>query len=240
MIGVDARHALDGSAAAGAGRAPVRRPRAWCGGRAARRAPPCARRSAPPSPTARPGSPAPPPRRAFAPAPRPAPRAASTVIEKNTLPSLATMSDSVPVSGSGVPSGARDLARLASTCSLVTAMRTLSSRRRVMSAAHHKGGAGARSTAVTVDASAAPSQDLVAYRQRNARDSAQGGHDGEGGVSRSRRDGLPHGRASQEQGRPRGHRLQPHRRQGRQMGRAARRQAARRRRRKPPRARTSS
>jgi hypothetical protein len=31
--------------------------------------------------------------------------AASTLIEKNTLPSLTTMSDSVPVAGSGVPSG---------------------------------------------------------------------------------------------------------------------------------------
>ena len=35
-----------------------------------------------------------------------APAPASTVIEKNTLPSLTTMSDSVPVLGSGVPSGA--------------------------------------------------------------------------------------------------------------------------------------
>src|SRR5882724_13562155 len=42
-----------------------------------------------------------------------------------------------------------------------------------------------------------------------------GGHDGKGGVSRPWRDGLPDGRASQEQGWPRGHGLQPHRRQGR-------------------------
>ena len=55
----------------------------------------------------------------------------------------------------------------------------------------------------------------------------QGGDDGEGGVSRSWRDGLPDGRASQEQGRPRRHRLQPQRRQGRQMGRAVRRQEGR-------------
>ena len=34
---------------------------------------------------------------------------ASTVIEKNTLPSVATMSDSAPVFGSGVPSGAATL-----------------------------------------------------------------------------------------------------------------------------------
>ena len=47
---------------------------------------------------------------------------ASTVIEKNTLPSLATMSDSVPVFGSGVPSGAATLPSAASTSSLVTGM----------------------------------------------------------------------------------------------------------------------
>ena len=34
------------------------------------------------------------------------------------------------------------------------------------------------------------------------------------------RDGLSDGRAPQDQGRPRGHRLQPHRRQGREMGRS--------------------
>ena len=44
---------------------------------------------------------------------------------------------------------------------------------------------------------------------------------GEGGVCRLGRHGLPDGRASQGQGRPRRHRLQPHRRQGRQMGRPA-------------------
>ena len=44
------------------------------------------------------------------------------VIEKNTLPSLATMSDSVPVLGSGVPSGPATLPRLARTSSLVTGM----------------------------------------------------------------------------------------------------------------------
>ena len=45
---------------------------------------------------------------------------ASTVIEKNTLPSVATMSDSVPVFGNGVPSGAATLPSAASTSSLVT------------------------------------------------------------------------------------------------------------------------
>src|SRR5215813_213733 len=51
-----------------------------------------------------------------------------------------------------------------------------------------------------------------------------GGQDGEGRVSRSRRDGLSDGRPPQGQGRPRRHGLQPHCRQGREMGRAARRQ----------------
>ncbi len=37
--------------------------------------------------------------------------AASTVIEKNTLPSLATISDSFPVAGSGEPSGLGTLPR---------------------------------------------------------------------------------------------------------------------------------
>jgi hypothetical protein len=48
--------------------------------------------------------------------------AASTVMEKNTFPSPATTSDSVPVLGSGVPSGDCTAARLASTCSLLTAI----------------------------------------------------------------------------------------------------------------------
>ncbi len=48
--------------------------------------------------------------------------AASTLIEKNTLPSLATMSDSVPVLGNGVPSGPATWLSAASTSSLVTGM----------------------------------------------------------------------------------------------------------------------
>ena len=43
-----------------------------------------------------------------------------------------------------------------------------------------------------------------------------GGQHGESGVSRARRDGLSHGRASQDQGRSRGHGLQPHHRQSRE------------------------
>src|SRR5712672_4170207 len=49
---------------------------------------------------------------------------ASTVIEKNTLPSVTTMSDSLPVLGSGVPSGPGTAARAARTSSLLTAMST--------------------------------------------------------------------------------------------------------------------
>ena len=45
--------------------------------------------------------------------------AASTVIEKNTLPSLTTTSESLPVSVSGAPSGLFTAASAASTCSLV-------------------------------------------------------------------------------------------------------------------------
>ena len=48
--------------------------------------------------------------------------AASTAIEKNTLPSLTTTSDSASVCVSGVPSGAGTLARLSRTCCLVGAM----------------------------------------------------------------------------------------------------------------------
>jgi hypothetical protein len=45
--------------------------------------------------------------------------AASTVIEKNTLPSLATTSESLPVCGRGAPSGLFTAANAASTWSLV-------------------------------------------------------------------------------------------------------------------------
>ena len=45
--------------------------------------------------------------------------AASTVIEKNTLPSLTTTSESLPVPVSGAPSGLFTAASAASTCSLV-------------------------------------------------------------------------------------------------------------------------
>ena len=48
--------------------------------------------------------------------------AASTVIEKNTLPSETTMSDSTRASVSCVPPGAGTRARAAITCSLVTAI----------------------------------------------------------------------------------------------------------------------
>jgi hypothetical protein len=48
--------------------------------------------------------------------------AASTVIEKNTLPSATTMSDSAPVLGSGSPDGLATAARLARTSLLVNAI----------------------------------------------------------------------------------------------------------------------
>jgi hypothetical protein len=51
--------------------------------------------------------------------------AASTLIEKNTLPSVATMSDSAPVCVSGRPSGAATLASVSAMSSLVTAMAPL-------------------------------------------------------------------------------------------------------------------
>ena len=48
--------------------------------------------------------------------------AASTVMEKNTLPSLATMSESLPLADSGTPSGPDNVASLARTSSLSNAM----------------------------------------------------------------------------------------------------------------------
>src|ERR1700686_2109116 len=48
--------------------------------------------------------------------------AASTVIEKNTLPSLTITSDSFPLDVSGDPSGPAILARLSRTCCLVGAI----------------------------------------------------------------------------------------------------------------------
>ncbi len=48
--------------------------------------------------------------------------AASTVMEKNTLPSVATMSESLPLCGSGTPSGPETEASLARTSSLSNAM----------------------------------------------------------------------------------------------------------------------
>src|SRR5262249_35525746 len=59
--------------------------------------------------------------------------AASTVIEKNTLPSETMMSDSLPVFGSGVPSGLLTAERPARTASLVIAIRNapLATRTRV-------------------------------------------------------------------------------------------------------------
>ncbi len=47
------------------------------------------------------------------------------MIEKNTLPSLATTSESVPVLGSGVPCGDATPSSAASTWSLVTAIASL-------------------------------------------------------------------------------------------------------------------
>ena len=49
-------------------------------------------------------------------------RGGSTVIEKNTLPSLATISESFPVAGSGAPSGPEILPSAARTSSLRSAM----------------------------------------------------------------------------------------------------------------------
>jgi hypothetical protein len=51
--------------------------------------------------------------------------AASTVMEKKTLPSLTTISDKVPVCGKGRPSGAGILARLSRICSLLSAITIL-------------------------------------------------------------------------------------------------------------------
>ena len=50
---------------------------------------------------------------------------ASTVMEKNTLPSVTTMSDRVPVSVSGLPSGLATPASVARTSSLIDAILTL-------------------------------------------------------------------------------------------------------------------
>ena len=47
---------------------------------------------------------------------------ASTVMEKNTLPSLATMSETLPVAASGRPSGVGTPASVARTSSLSVAM----------------------------------------------------------------------------------------------------------------------
>ena len=48
--------------------------------------------------------------------------AASTVSEKNTLPSVTTMSESTRASGKAVPPGDGTFAKAARTCSLLTAM----------------------------------------------------------------------------------------------------------------------
>ena len=52
--------------------------------------------------------------------------AASTVIEKNTLPSVTTMSDSTRASGNAAPPGEATFASALRTCSLLTAMIALS------------------------------------------------------------------------------------------------------------------
>ena len=61
--------------------------------------------------------------------------AASTVIEKKTLPSLTTMSDTVPVSVNGDPSGLATLASATTTSSFDTAM-TISLRAAQAAAEH--------------------------------------------------------------------------------------------------------
>src|SRR5262245_22490721 len=65
------------------------------------------------------------------------------------------------------------------------------------------------------DAEFLPVDGLRLVRANTAiKSGGQGESHGEGRVSGSRGDGLSDGRASEEQGRPRAHRLQPHHRQG--------------------------
>src|SRR5262249_58059254 len=99
---------------------------------------------------------------------------------------------------SGVPSGDLMPSRAASTCSLVIAPIS-----RVATPPYGARGVGQRRHGLT---SARRRRNHTAYRhQRDRAAGRQGGKNGEGGVSRSRRDGISHGRTPQEQGRPRGH-----------------------------------
>ena len=162
-------------------------------------------------------------------------RAASTVIEKNTLPSVATISDSFPVAGERRAVGRATAASFARTSSLSDAMPP--SPCRSMPHCGHDRTARPRSTR-PVDA---PPPVMAIDRWRRARAaSTMEDNDGEGGVCRAWRHGLPDGRASQDQGRPRRHGLStappPKPRNG-SRNMAAK---ARRRRRRRPRARTSS
>src|SRR3954470_18605864 len=82
--------------------------------------------------------------------------AASTVMEKNTLPSVASTSDSAPLLCSGDPSGQLTRAKLASTSSLVTAIERSSGKRLRHHTGHHRPVNGARGQrAHRVDANAA-------------------------------------------------------------------------------------
>src|SRR5262249_21364895 len=106
-------------------------------------------------------------------------------------------------------SGQLTRARLASTSSLVTAIEHSRGKRLAPPyGAPSTGQRGAQRGVRRVDAAAAPSQSLLYMGTRNGRGQCvQGGDNGEGCVSGSRRHGLPHGRASQGQGRPRAHGL---------------------------------
>src|SRR5262245_19926316 len=141
---------------------------------------------------------------------------ASTLIEKYTLPSLTTMSDSLPLLGSGVPSGDLTPSRPARISALPIAMPCTPS-------PQHKSHGGAVN-AMGTRGLTAPLPRRHERPNRSPCRASNGGSNGEGGVSGPGRDGLPDGRASQEQGRARRHRLQPHHRQGREMGLAVRRQ----------------
>ncbi len=144
---------------------------------------------------------------------------ASTVIEKKTLPSLATISESFPVAGSGAPSGLETLPSAARTSSFMSAIRWSSKNAR--EATIYIGARPWRSIG-------GPAPRLTRRRQPGHDHAGNcrtlGGNNGKGRIRRARRHGLPDGGTSQGQGRPRGHGLQPHRRQGRKMGCPARRQ----------------
>src|SRR5437879_10507193 len=123
---------------------------------------------------------------------------ASTVIEKNTLPSLTTTSESLPVSVSATPSGLFTAVRPARTCSLVTAMARLSrSTQGMRGCGLYISPAPVRSTAQTAEGRLT-AQPSFAQHQSNSQ-SRQGGCNGEGRVSGLGRDGVTQGRAPEEQ-----------------------------------------